>query len=78
MVKEFRGFARRIVRAYGRRVADGDIGALADLAALAADVDDAIRVACAGLHATGYSWTEIGTQLGVSRQAARQRWNKEN
>lgn len=74
MVKEFRGFTRRIVRAYGRRVADKDIGALADLADLASHVDDAIREACNALHAAGYSWTDIGVQLGVSRQAARQRW----
>src|SRR5262249_12154313 len=27
-----------------------------------------------GLREFGYSWTEIGDRLGISRQAARQRW----
>jgi hypothetical protein len=43
-------------------------------ASLAADVDNAIRHAVTGLRETGYSWAEIGARLGVSRQAAQQRW----
>ena len=27
-----------------------------------------------GLRAHGYSWAEIGARLGISRQAAQQRW----
>jgi hypothetical protein len=41
----------------------------------AADVETAIQTAIIGLRAFGYSWTEIATRLGISRQAARQRWN---
>jgi hypothetical protein len=70
----YAAFARRIVRAYARRVATGDIEALADLTTLAADVEAAIRVAVIGLRNFGYSWTDIAHRLGVTRQAARQRW----
>jgi hypothetical protein len=71
---KFAGFTRRILRAYSRRVAAGDIEALADMTALVEDLDDAIAVAVIGLHNYGYSWTEIGARLGVSRQAASKRW----
>jgi hypothetical protein len=71
---EYAAFARRIVRAYARRAAAGDIEAVASMANLAAELDAAIHDAVIGLHEFGYSWTEIGGQLGISRQAARQRW----
>ena len=67
-------FIRRILRAYSRRVADGDIEALSLMTGLANEMDDAIAQAVKGLRAQGYSWTEIGDRLGISRQAARQRW----
>ena len=72
---EYAAFTRRVVRAYSRRVAAGDIEALASMVTLAADVEHAIQAAVIGLRAFGYSWTEIATRLGTSRQAARQRWN---
>jgi hypothetical protein len=71
---EYAAFARRIVRAYARRVADGDIEALTDMTTLAADVEAAIRVAVIGLRNFGYSWADIALRLGVTRQAAQQRW----
>ncbi len=71
---EYAAFARRILRAYARRISAGDIDALADIIVLAADVEDAIRQAVTGLRGSGYSWAEIGTRLGVTRQAAQQRW----
>ncbi len=71
---EFAAFARRIIRAHGRRVATGDVEALRDLVALSAQLDDAIGEAVIGLRAFGYSWAEIGTRLGISKQAAQQRW----
>src|SRR5215469_16040610 len=75
---EYAAFARRIVRAYARRVATGDIEALADLTTLAADVEAAIRVAVIGLRNFGYSWADIALRLGVTRQAAQQRWGGES
>ena len=74
---QYAAFARRIVRAYARRVATGDVEALAQMVTLAADVDQAIRAAVIGLRDHGYSWTEIGDRLGISRQAARQRWTQD-
>lgn len=71
---EFAGFARRIIRAHGRRVATGDVEALRDFVALSANLDDAIGEAVIGLRAFGYSWAEIGSRLGISKQAAQQRW----
>jgi hypothetical protein len=74
---EYAKFARRVLRAYSRRVAAGDIDALADMADLAAEIDTAMSQAVAGLRARGYSWAEIGTRLGITRQAAQQRWGSQ-
>lgn len=71
---EYGAFIRRAVRAFGRRVADGDVEALRDLAALSSEVDTSIAKAVHGLRGFGYSWAEIGGRLGVSKQAAQQRW----
>jgi len=73
---EYAAFARRILAAYGRRVAAGDVEALAALVQLGAQVEDATRAAIIGLREQGYSWTDIGDRLGISRQAARQCWNE--
>jgi DNA-binding CsgD family transcriptional regulator len=72
--QEFAAFARRILRAYARRVAAGDIDAITHLAALAQETDTAIRQAVNGLRREGYSWAEIGARLGVTRQSAQQHW----
>ena len=73
---EFDAFTRRILRAYGRRVAAGDIEALADMVALSEDLDQAIGHAVLGLRSAPYrySWADIAQHLGVTRQAAQQRW----
>jgi hypothetical protein len=72
----FAAFARRILRAAGRRVADGDVEGLADLVNLRSDLDAAIADAIQGLRSPkwSYSWTEIARVLGVTRQAAQQRY----
>ena len=74
---EYAAFARRILRAYSRRIAAGDIDALADMADLAAEIDTAMGQAVTGLREQGYSWAEIGTRLGITRQAAQQRWGSQ-
>ena len=71
---DYAAFARRIVAAHGRRIAAGDVERLRDLVALAEEVDRATTVAVTGLRRAGYSWTEIATRLGITRQAAQQRW----
>jgi hypothetical protein len=73
---EYAAFARRILRAYGRRIATGDVEALAQIVELSSDIDDAIRDAVNGLRTAGYSWTEIAVRIGVTRQAAQQRWGR--
>jgi hypothetical protein len=73
---EYAAFARRVLRAYARRVADGDVEALTLMFGLAAEIDTAITEAVKGLRASGYSWAEIGSRLGITRQAAQQRWGR--
>ena len=74
--KEFAGFARRIIRAYGRRIAAGDVEALPELAELSRNLDDVMGQAVAGLKAQGYSWAEVADRLGITRQAAQQRFGR--
>jgi hypothetical protein len=71
---DYAAFTRRVIAAHGRRVARGDIEGLATLAALADDIDTALREAITGLRAAGFSWNDIATRLGITRQAAQQRW----
>jgi hypothetical protein len=74
---EYAAFTRRIVAALGRRIASGDVEALADLLALVHEVDQAAHVAVTGLRESGYSWAEIAARIGTTRQAAQQRWGGE-
>jgi hypothetical protein len=71
---EYAAFLRRVIRAYSRRVAAGDIEAITAMAALADTLDDAIRQAITGLRGFGYSWADIAARLGITRQGAQQRW----
>ncbi len=73
---DYAAFAARIIRAHGRRIADGDIDSLPDLLRLAAELDAATQHAVNGLRAFGYSWGEIAGRLGTTRQAAQQRWGR--
>jgi hypothetical protein len=72
--EEYAAFARRVLRAYARRVATGDVEALTLMTDLAEEIDSAISQAVTGLRGFGYSWAEIGSRLGITRQAAQQRW----
>jgi hypothetical protein len=74
---DYAAFLRRAIRAFGRRIAAGDIDALGDAAFLSAQLDTVIKTAVTGLRQRGYSWADIGRQLGVTRQAAQQRWGGE-
>jgi hypothetical protein len=71
---EYAAFTRRIVSAYAKRVATGDVEALTDMVGLSTELDRAIGHAVIGLRAYGYSWAEIALRLGITRQAAQQRW----
>lgn len=76
---ELASFLRRMARALVRRAAEGDLDALTALVQARAAIDEAIVAAARELHdgrfpTEGYSWTEIGRELGMTRQAARQRF----
>jgi hypothetical protein len=71
---DYAAFVRRIVAAYGRRVGTGDVEALPTMVALSKELDTAITTAVLGLRKVGYSWAEIAARLGITRQAAHQRW----
>jgi len=43
---------------------------------LSAEIDTAISQAVSGLREFGYSWAEIGSRLGITRQAVQQRWGQ--
>lgn len=72
--QEYLAFARRMLRAYGRRVMAEDPSTLAELMTLAAELDDVITRSARSLHDQGWSWGEIGEETGLSRGAARKRW----
>ena len=69
---EYGAFVQRILHAYARRV--GDVEALALMLDVADEIDSAIAEAVKGLRACGSSWAEIGSRIGITRQAAQQRW----
>jgi hypothetical protein len=71
---DFDAFARRILRAYARRVAAGDVEALRSLVELSSELDAVTRLAVVGLRRWPYSWGEIASRLGTSRQAAQMRY----
>jgi hypothetical protein len=71
---EYAAFLRRVVRAYSRRVAAGDIEAIADMATVADEITTAMHDAIGGLRTIGYSWADVALRLGITRQAAQQRW----
>ena len=69
-------FARRVIRAAGERCADADPFDLGELITLRDSIEAAIGAAVAGQRAQGFSWTEVGDGLGISRQAAQQRYGE--
>jgi hypothetical protein len=68
----------RVARGMARRAEAGDLEALSALAQARADIDAAMVAAAKGLHdgEFGYSWTEVGRELGMTRQAAQQKFGK--
>ena len=71
---EYAAFLGRVLRAYARRIAQGDVEALSLMLGLSGQIDTAIAQAVTGLRGFGHSWSEIGNRLGITRQAAQQRW----
>jgi hypothetical protein len=73
---QFVAFSKRILKALSKRMADADPEDLAELLELRNTVDAAIGAAVRGQRAAGFSWTDIARPLGMTRQAAQQRWGK--
>ena len=73
---EYAAFLRRVIRAYSRRVASGDVEAITAMNRLAIDLEEATRQAITGLRGFGYSWADIAMRLGITRQGAQQRWGE--
>lgn len=67
-------FARRIIRRAGSRVAEADDWELAEFVSLRVEFEEAVARAVDGLRAQGHSWQYIGDALGITRQAAQQRY----
>lgn len=67
----------RMIRAAGRRTGEvGDEPELAKLAGLQAKVDEALQTAVDGMRDRGMSWAYVAMGLGITRQAAQQRFGK--
>jgi hypothetical protein len=66
----------RMFRSLAKRAADGDMDALGALTACETAANGWAKAAVANLRAEpwNYSWSDIGDALGVSRQAAQQRF----
>lgn len=73
--RQYRAMLGRMMRAYERRVGTATMEELTDLVELRTELDAITKRAIGELRRSGsYTWEEIGTALGVSRQAAQQRY----
>jgi hypothetical protein len=71
---KYLGAAKRFIAAAGRRVGTADEPELLELTTLRASVEDAIATAVEGMRERGRSWSDIGSALGTSKQAAQKRY----
>jgi predicted TIM-barrel enzyme len=75
---EYAAFLRRVIRAYSRRVAAGDIEAITDLAATAEEMDGEETILIIGtLRYTGTGWRTTGDALLASTAADQARRRRE-
>ena len=71
---EYAAMLERMIRAYGKRVGDGDPVDLARMMEVRREFDEALLVAVRGLREAGCSWREVAEGLGTTRQAAQMRF----
>lgn len=72
---EYGAMVRRMVRSYAKRVGEADDVDLAEMVRLRDEVEVAIATAVRlQRHNYGRSWKDIGDALGMSRQAAQQKY----
>lgn len=67
---DFADMVARMVRAYGRRVGDGDPIDLTRMVEIRRSFDEAIVAAVRGQREAGFSWAEIAGGLGTTKQSA--------
>jgi hypothetical protein len=76
--EEYVAFIHRILRALGTRVGDADVEMLASLASLPGLVEELLGETVERLRDQhGYAWSDIGRALGITRQAAQQRFGRQ-
>lgn len=68
--------AGRMMKGLVKRAANGDTEALEQLLGLDAVLASATREAGAALHDFGYSWAELGSVAGTTRQGAASRFRR--
>ena len=74
---EYCGMVRRVLRGLGRRVADGDPFDLAEAVRLRDEFDAILRDSVHQMReVNGFSWAQIGDELGMTRQGAYQRFGR--
>jgi hypothetical protein len=66
----------KLIEALSAKAAGGDLDPLIALRRLSGQLDTAMTAAAVEARRAGHSWTTIAGELGVSRQAARQRWGR--
>lgn len=66
----------RVSRSMTRRAAEGDVEALTALMSMREAIDAATVLSARGLYDFGYSWAELGRELGITRQAAAKRFGR--
>lgn len=71
------GMIRRMISALGREVAAGDPEDLKRLRALKDHVDLELGKTVRAQREQGFTDVQIGTALGMTRQAVQQRWPRE-
>jgi hypothetical protein len=76
--EEYVGMLHRMLAALGNRVAGADIAMLASMANLPGLVEQLLGETVTRLREQhGYSWGDIGHALGITRQAAQQRFGRQ-
>lgn len=75
---ELIGFQRRMARAMVKRAEGGELEALSALADARRAFDAAISEAARALRIHGYTWADIGAELGVTKQAAQKRFGEDD
>jgi len=67
---------RRTMTAARDRLDDCELEQLADLVDMQRELADLIAHVARGLVANGATWTEIGATVGMSKQAAHEKWSQ--